>query len=68
MTLAAQYIIDSFTTLSKSEQLEVAVEIMRLTRELDFPPVSDEELVFAAEALFLDLDRREAEDERAKQR
>jgi hypothetical protein len=31
-------------------------------REVDLPPFVEEELVLSAEALFLDLDRREATD------
>ena len=40
----------------------MACEILRRIRDVDFPPLSDEELVLNAEALFLELDRQEATD------
>ena len=62
MTTAIQHLLDSFDLLSAEEQRAVACEILRRMQDVDLPPLSDEELVLSAEALFLDLDRREATD------
>jgi len=62
MTLSAQQIIDSFERLPESEKQRVTYEILRRSIHLEIPPPSDEELVAAAEDLFLALDAREAED------
>jgi hypothetical protein len=48
--------------LSAAEKQIVICEILRRVQDLDLPPLSDEELVANAEALFLELDRREATD------
>lgn len=62
MTTATQHLLDSFDLLSVEEKQAVACEILRRLQDVDLPPLSDEELVLNAEALFLDLDRREATD------
>ena len=62
MTLSAQQIIDSFERLPESEKQKVMVEILWRSIHLEIPPLTDEELVAAAEDLFLALDAREAED------
>ena len=62
MATATQHLLDSFDLLSAAEQQAVACEILRRMRDLDLPPLSDEELVSSAEALFLELDRRENTD------
>jgi hypothetical protein len=62
MTTATQHLLDSFDLLSAAEKQAVACEILRRMRDVDLPPFSDEELVLIAEALFLELDRREATD------
>ena len=60
MSIAVEEMLDSFDHLSESEKREVASEIIRRTRNLDFPPLTDEELIINAEALFLELDHRES--------
>jgi hypothetical protein len=62
MSTSAQNLIESFDKLPESEKQEVASEILRRTINFDMPAFSDEELVLSAEELFLELDRREAED------
>lgn len=62
MGTPAENLIDSFDRLPDAEQREVASAILRRTLEIEFPSFSDEELVVSAEKIFLDLDRREAED------
>jgi hypothetical protein len=60
MTVLAQEILNNFDRLPDAEQLEVAVEILRRLVHLDFPPLTDEDLVLNAEELFLTLDQQEA--------
>ena len=62
MATAAQQLLDTFDRLSAEEQQAVACEILRRMQDVDFPPLADEEFVCSAEALFLELDRREATD------
>lgn len=62
MSTVMQHLLDAFDRLSAEEQQVVVCEILRRMRDVDLPPLSDEELVLSAEALFLELDRREATD------
>jgi hypothetical protein len=62
MTTATQHLLDSFDLLSEAEKQIVLCELLRRVQDFDLPSLSDEELVANAEALFLDLDRREATD------
>lgn len=62
MGTPAENVIATFDDLPDSEKREVAAAILRRTLRIDFPPVSDDELVLSAEETFLELDRREAED------
>ena len=62
MATAAQQLLYTFDLLSETEKQTVVCELLRRVRDFDFPPLSDEELVAHAEALFLDLDREEATD------
>lgn len=61
--MVAQEILNTFDQLPHPEQLEIAVEILRRLIDFDFPPLTDEDLVMNAEALFLTLDEQEADDE-----
>ncbi|HEX8072847.1 MAG TPA: hypothetical protein VF546_23075 [Pyrinomonadaceae bacterium] len=65
MSTTAQSLIESFDELPEAEKQKVASEILRRTINFDTPPLSDEELALSAEELFLELDRREAEDARS---
>ena len=62
MTTATQHLLDSFDLLSEAEKQIVLCELLQRVRDFDLPPLSEEDLVANAEALFLDLDRREATD------
>ena len=62
MSTTTQHLLDAFDLLSAAEKQIVICEILRRVQDLDLPPLSDEELVANAEALFLELDRREATD------
>ncbi|MGB3691271.1 MAG: hypothetical protein WBG70_08680 [Spirulinaceae cyanobacterium] len=60
MTLA-QELLTTFNSLSRTEQIKVAVEILKQMLSFDFPPLTDEDLTLNAEELFLALDQQEAD-------
>jgi hypothetical protein len=51
-----------FDLLSAAKQQAMAYEILRRMQDLDLPPLTDEELIVSAEALFIEFARREATD------
>lgn len=55
-------IISTFDRLPLSQQNEVAKQILRRSLEIETPEISDDELIFAAEEIFMELDEREAVD------
>ena len=60
MTALVQELLDTFDRLTDSERLDLVLEILKRTVYLDFPPLSDEDLVLNAEELFLELDEQES--------
>jgi hypothetical protein len=60
MNPAAEQILSTFDQLPPVDQRQVAAEILRRVTDMEHSPVSDEDLTFAAEQLFLDLDRAES--------
>jgi hypothetical protein len=68
MTTTVQNIIRSYESMPETEKRELAYEILRRSMSFNFPPLSDEELVMNAEALFLELDQRESENGGARSR
>jgi len=48
MSTAVEEMLNSFDHLSESEKRELASEIIRRTWSLDFPPLTDEELILNA--------------------
>lgn len=60
MTALVQELLNTFDRLTESERLELTLEILKRVINLDFPPLSDEDLVLNAEGLFLELDKQEA--------
>jgi hypothetical protein len=60
MTALVQELLNTFDRLTGSERLELVLEILKRTVDLDFPPLSDEDLVVNAERIFLELDQRES--------
>ena len=63
MSTTAQQLLASFDALPDTVKFEVALEILRRTKDFEFPPMTDDELVANAEAMFLELDRREMNNE-----
>jgi hypothetical protein len=60
MTALVKELLDTFDRLTDSERLDLVSEILKRTTDLDFPPLSDEDLVLNAEGIFLELDGQEA--------
>lgn len=60
MTTAVQELLNTFDCLTDSEQVELALEILKRVIHFEFPTLSDEDLVLNAEGLFLELDRQES--------
>ena len=60
MSVSVQHLLSSFEQLPETEKREVVSEIIRRAVKLSFPPLTDEELVLNAEAVFLALDESEA--------
>ena len=63
MTAPVKELLSTFDRLSESERLEIALKILKRVRHLDFPYLSNEDFVWNAEELFLELARQEAPDE-----
>ena len=68
MNTQAQTILSTFDSLSERVRYEVALEILRRTKDLPLPPLTDDDLVATAETLFLELDQREHLNERSESR
>jgi hypothetical protein len=61
MTRAAQHLIQSFESLPEEDKHDVLVELLRIPIEAGYTSPSDEELLDAAEQIFLGYDEREAQ-------
>ena len=61
MTNAAQQLIASFEALPEHEKHEVLVQLLRRLSEMPYSLPSDEELTQAADVVFQEYDRREAQ-------
>lgn len=59
MTADAKHLIDDFQALPDATKREVLAELVRISRHIDYPPTADEELVSAANDVFLTYDARE---------
>jgi hypothetical protein len=62
MNTTAQDVLEKFEQLPKSEKKIVVSVILRESLEVETPGLADEELILNAEDIFLELDKREAED------
>ncbi len=61
MSPGAKRVLDSFDSLSGEEREEVFAELLRRVAHSDHGSPSDEELVAAANEVFLELDRSESQ-------
>lgn len=64
MTRSVQELLKAFDQLPDPEKREATTEILRRVRRYDSGAVADDALILSAEELFLELDQREAIDER----
>jgi hypothetical protein len=60
MTAQGKQIIEEFEALPDSAKREVLAELIRTSRFIAYPEVSEDELLSAADEIFLEYDRREA--------
>jgi len=68
MSTVVQKILRSYELLPELEKRELSYEIIRRSLKFDLPPLSNDELVQNAEEIFLELDRRESENDKPKAR
>ena len=61
MTRMAKKFLQTFEKLPEPDKHTVAVEILRQTLDEEYSSPDDSELAFAADQLFLELDRRETQ-------
>jgi hypothetical protein len=62
MSTTGQIVLDSFDRLSSSDKREVLDEIVRRSRDVDWPPLDDETIDRIADEAFLEYDLLEASD------
>jgi len=60
VTSQGRHIIEEFEALPDAARREVLGALIRMSRFIEYPQVSEDELVSAADELFLEYDRREA--------
>jgi hypothetical protein len=59
MTAAAEHIIEDFEALPEPEKRDVLAKLLRIAADLDYGPITDEELASATDALFVMYDAEE---------
>jgi hypothetical protein len=64
MTAAGKHILEDFESLPDLEKREVLSNLLKLSRGISYPEMSDEELVGTANAVFLAYDALEDSVER----
>ncbi len=57
-----KHIIDDFGALPDHEKREVLAELIRMSQHIEYPSISDEELLSAANDVFLGYDQRESDE------
>jgi hypothetical protein len=59
MTAAAEHFIEDFQALPEPEKRDVLAKLLRIAADLDYGPITDEELESATDALFVMYDNEE---------
>ena len=59
MTAAGKHILEDFESLPDLEKREVLSNLLKISRDIEYPETSDAELVGAADAVFLAYDSLE---------
>ena len=62
MTAQAKHIIEEFQALPDQAKREVLAELIRTSRSIEYPQLSEDELLSAADEVFLEYDRREVKE------
>jgi hypothetical protein len=62
VTAEAKHIIDDFGSLPDTAKREVLAELLRMSQHLEYPGMTDDELLSAADGIFLEYDRREIDE------
>jgi hypothetical protein len=62
VTAEAKHLIEEFGALSDPAKREVLAELLRLSRDLEYPVTSDDDLTSAANEVFLSYDKRERDE------
>ena len=60
MTRSVEELLNSFEKLPEAEKRELVSEIIKRSRSLDLPQLSDNSLIVAADEVFLQLDKDES--------
>ena len=60
VTAEAKHLLEDFERLSDPEKREVLSELLQVAQRLEYPTMTQEELVSSANEVFLEYDRREA--------
>ena len=59
MTAEAKHLIEDFEALPDLAKREVLSELVRISRQIDYPEMSEDELISSANDIFLAYDERE---------
>lgn len=62
MSSSVRDLLDTFDRLASDEKRQALAAILTRARDLEIEPITDDELVVSAEALFLELDQQEEAD------
>jgi hypothetical protein len=60
MTAAGKHIVDHFESLPDAEKREVLAILLRISSSIQYPEISDEELLASANTVFLEYDQQES--------
>ena len=61
MTSEAKHIVDDFRALPDAAKREVLAELVRISGTIEYPAISDDEMLAAADDVFAAYDRQEGE-------
>lgn len=61
MTADAKHVVEDFRALPDAAKREVLAELVRISGHIEYPEISDEELLTVANDVFLGYDERERE-------
>ena len=59
MTAEAKHLIEEFEALPDATKQEVLVQLLRIANDIDYGDITDEELRYAADKIFVMMDEEE---------